>query len=365
MDTQAIFVAMQCGIPVLLWGGPGIGKTSFVNAVTKHTSRYGVTVIASIREPSDFAGLPIVQDSPVDGQLVRLAAPQWAIELIKNKGGILFLDELSTAPPTVQAALLRVILEKQVGEVSLPTDTWIIGAANPVDTSSGTWLLSAALANRMLHIDWKLDTEAWVKGMIEGFETLKGLSELPKGWRSGIPMARNMIASFIRHKPTMLYNRPEDMENAGRAWPSPRTWDMAATVHTAARAAGLDKDNELGLLQATVGEGAALEYHTWERSLDLVDPKYAIENPDTVKFPKRSDQVFAMLVSVVSYAKAHLKPDVWDACWVILGRAAELGHADLAAIPARMLHESRGSGMATPVDIKKFVPILQAAGLIK
>ena len=365
MDTQAIFVAMQCGIPVLLWGGPGIGKTSFVNAVTKHTNRFGVTVIASIREPSDFAGLPIVQDNAVDGQLVRLAAPQWAIELIKNNGGILFLDELSTAPPTVQAALLRVILERQVGEVTLPNDTWIIGAANPVDTSSGTWLLSAALANRMLHIDWSLSVDAWVEGMINGFETLKGLIELPRDWRSGIPASRSIIASFIRHKPTMLYNRPEDMESAGKAWPSPRTWDMASTVHTAARAAKLDKDNELALLQSTVGEGAALEYHTWERALDLVDPEYAIKNSSTVKFPKRSDQVFAMLVSVVAYAKTRLTPNIWDACWEILGRAAELGHADLAALPARMLHESRAAGMSTPVDIKKFVPILQAAGLIK
>ena len=365
VNTNAIFVAMQCGIPVLLWGGPGVGKTSFTNSIASYTKRFGVTVIASIREPSDFSGLPVILDSPNDTQLVRLAPPAWAHELIEHKGGILFLDELSTAPPTVQAALLRVILERQVGEVKLPDDTWIIAAANPVDTSSGTWLLSAALANRMLHIDWNVDVDAWIKGMIEGFGIFHNLTTLPDDWRDGIPAARNLVASFIRHKPTMLYNRPEDIVHSGRAWPSPRTWDMASTVHAACNAAKLSKDDELGLLSATVGEGAAIEYHTWWRSLDLVEPSEALAHQDTVKFPKRSDQVFAMLVSIVTYAKPRMNENIWDASWVIMGRAAVLGHADLAALPARMLAETRTEKLKIPVNVKEFIPILLAAGLLK
>src|SRR5689334_24270832 len=69
------------------------------------------TVIASSREPSDFAGLPIV----VGGE-VRFAPPAWARRLAEAGRGLLFLDELSTAPPAVQAALLRVVLERAVGD---------------------------------------------------------------------------------------------------------------------------------------------------------------------------------------------------------------------------------------------------------
>jgi MoxR-like ATPase len=102
-------VALQAGVPVLVIGAPGIGKTSVTNALAKALNAYHETVIASLREPSDFAGLPII----VDGD-VRMAAPVWAKNLHREckdgRRGILFLDEITTAPPAVQAALLRLCL---------------------------------------------------------------------------------------------------------------------------------------------------------------------------------------------------------------------------------------------------------------
>ena len=104
MNGAETIIAVQSGIPVHLIGRPGTGKTSFVGALGWVTGREVVTVIASIREPSDFAGLPVITKD----DNVKFAPPSWATHLAELGKGILFLDELSTAPPAVQAALLRV-----------------------------------------------------------------------------------------------------------------------------------------------------------------------------------------------------------------------------------------------------------------
>ena len=105
--AEALGVAVAARVPVLLWGAPGTGKTSAIRAMAQTMGLPCETVIASIREPSDFAGLPIVV-----GDGVRFAPPAWARRLAEAGRGLLFLDELSTAPPAVQAALLRVVLER-------------------------------------------------------------------------------------------------------------------------------------------------------------------------------------------------------------------------------------------------------------
>ncbi len=115
--VEALGVAVAARVPVLLWGAPGTGKTSAIRAMAGAMGLPCETVIASIREPSDFAGLPIV----VGGE-VRFAPPAWARRLAEAGRGLLFLDELSTAPPAVQAALLRVVLERAVGDLTLPDE---------------------------------------------------------------------------------------------------------------------------------------------------------------------------------------------------------------------------------------------------
>src|ERR687886_1438906 len=91
---EALSVAVAARVPVLLWGGPGTGKSSAVRDLATTMGWPCEVVIASIREPSDFAGLPVVADGGV-----RFAPPRWAQRLGAAGHGILFLDEISTAPP--------------------------------------------------------------------------------------------------------------------------------------------------------------------------------------------------------------------------------------------------------------------------
>jgi MoxR-like ATPase len=132
--VEALGVAVAARVPVLLWGAPGTGKTSAIRAMAGAMDLPCETVIASIREPSDFAGLPIV----VGGE-VRFAPPAWARRLAEAGRGVLFLDELSTAPPAVQAALLRVVLERAVGDLTLPDEVAVVAAANPPEQAADGW----------------------------------------------------------------------------------------------------------------------------------------------------------------------------------------------------------------------------------
>ena len=109
MDVLSI--ALQTRTPTLIWGPPGVGKTQYVEGLGRALGLPVEVVIASIREPSDFGGLPILENGGV-----RLAPPAWACRLEEAGAGILFIDEISTAPPAVQAALLRVVLDRVVGE---------------------------------------------------------------------------------------------------------------------------------------------------------------------------------------------------------------------------------------------------------
>ena len=169
--SEALGVAVAARVPVLLWGAPGTGKTSAIRAMSNAMGLPCETVIASIREPSDFAGLPIVT-----GNAVRFAPPLWATRLAEAGTGVLFLDELSTAPPAVQAALLRVVLERTVGDLTLPEDVAVVAAANPPEQAADGWDLSAPLANRLCHLAWQTNPRTVADGLADqaGFIGIQG-----------------------------------------------------------------------------------------------------------------------------------------------------------------------------------------------
>jgi hypothetical protein len=316
-------------------------------------------VIASIREPSDFGGLPIINDGDV-----ILSPPVWAKRLAQAGRGILFLDEISTAPPAVQAALLRVVLDRVVGDLPLPPGVAVVAAANPPEQAAGGWDLAAPLANRFCHLAWPLDAATWVDGMLRGWPA-PTVPVLPDGWEAGVLAARALVASFIRHRSHLLLQVPQSEEQAGRAWPSPRSWDMAARLTAAARAACAGEDAEAALVAGCVGEGAALEFLAWRRDLDLPDPEVVLADPGGFQLPARGDRAFAVLAAVAAAAVQRLTRERWLAAWEVLARAAEQGGKDVAAAAARALANARRPDLPLPVkQLQEFVPLLKQAGVM-
>ena len=353
--VEALGIAVAAGVPVLLWGAPGTGKTSAITAMAAGMGVPCETVIAAIREPSDFAGLPIVTAGEV-----RFAPPRWAQRLAVAGTGVLFLDEISTAPPAVQAALLRVVLERVVGDLPLPDGVVVIAAANPPEQAADGWDLAAPLANRFCHLDWTVEPAAFAQGLVSGFEAPQ-VPTLPPDWETEIPYTRSLVAAFINVRPGLACELPSDAARAGRGWPSPRTWDMAARLWAAANAAGASTEAETALLTGAVGEGPGIELLMWHLEMDLPDPEDVLADPDAFEMPERHDRAHAVLSSVAAAVAANATGPRWLAAWKVVGKVGE--HApDVGAVAARVLAQCRPAGVAAPPEVKLFLPLLKDAG---
>lgn len=353
----ALALAARAGVPVLLWGSPGTGKTSAVRDLAEALGWPCEVVIASLREPSDFAGLPVV----VDGE-VRFAPPTWARRLAAVGHGLLFLDELTTAPPAVQAALLRVVLERVVGDLALPDDVAVVAAANPPGEAADGWDLAPPLANRFCHVDWDVDPRAWASGLELGFP-VPATAVLPADWTRSLPAARSLVATFVRARPELALVPPLAAAEAGRAWPSPRTWDMASRLWAAAAAAGVARPVASRLVTGAVGDGAGSEFLAWVDELDLPDPEAVLADPASFELPDRPDRAHAALGAIAAVVAAHPTPERWAAGWKVLGVAGER-LPDVAATAARTLAACRPEGAPPPPELQVFLPVLREAGLV-
>ena len=160
-------------------------------------------------------------------------SPAWARRLAEAGRGLLFLDELSTAPPAVQAALLRVVLERAVGDLTLPDEVAVVAAANPPEQAADGWDLSAPLANRLCHLSWRAHPRSVADGLAGGWAA-PVIPPLPDGWQAEEILARGLVAAFLHVRPALACAPPTDAASAGRGWPSPRTWEMAGRLMAAA-----------------------------------------------------------------------------------------------------------------------------------
>jgi MoxR-like ATPase len=359
---EALATAVAARVPVLLWGAPGTGKTSAIRAMAEAAGWPCETVIASIREPSDFAGLPVVVGTGAETSRVDFAPPRWARRLAEAGYGMLFFDEVSTAPPAVQAALLRVVLERTVGDLKLPDDVAVVAAANPPEQAADGWDLSAPLANRFCHLQWPADARSMADGFAGGWTT-PAPPELAPDWRRRISVSRSWVAGFITARPNLAVDVPTDAAGAGRAWPSPRTWDMAARLLAAAEGTRASELARSLLVRGSVGEGPGVEFLSWLVEVDLPDPEAVLADPDSFILPARGDRAYAALSSVAAAVATDPTVERWAAGWVVFGKAAEAA-PDVAAVAARTLARCRPAGAPVPPQVAAFSPLLRDAGLL-
>jgi hypothetical protein len=169
-----------------------------------------------------------------------------------------------------------------------------------------------------------------------------------------------------------LLHLPKTDAEAGKPWPSPRSWHMAARLMAATKAANAGKDCEIALVAGCVGEGVGIEFLNWRNALDLPDPEYCLKNPDRFKLPERGDRAFTVLASIAGAVANKMTKERYLAAWQIFNHAAQVGQKDVAAASVRTLaRASEGKGFLRDADLRTamaknltpFVEILQAAGL--
>ncbi|WP_285104272.1 MoxR family ATPase [Promicromonospora sp. MEB111] len=365
-QLTALALAVAADVPVLLWGEPGIGKTSAIAQLADSLALPLTTVIASVHEPSDFNGLPVIGDDPARLG-VPMAPPDWAVRLADAGRGLLFLDELSTAPPAVQAALLRVVLERQVGALRLPDGVRIVAAANPRGSAADGWELSAPLANRFVHLPWRHDPDVVVRGLSGTWPS----AVLPRLDAENLPdavaFARRAVCTFLEARPALMHQLPTTETRRGGAWPSPRSWETALRLIAFATAADVDRDVLSLLVKGAVGDGPGFELLAAIDRLDLPDPETLLADPASAVLPERGDLRLAVLDAVVLAVKKRPDEGRWTAAWEVLVRALDTGAPDLLVTPVMTLSTLRRPDWAVPAAIERLavaVPLGKHAGLL-
>ena len=336
---------VDAGVPTLVWGPPGVGKTALIRSLTQRRGWRLVEIIASLHDPTDFNGLPVVQNG-----CVHFAPPDWVYQFGESGQGILFLDELTTAPPTVQAALLRLVLERKVGAHSLPAGVRVVAAANPPDMAANGWELAPPLANRFAHLTYSLDAGEWVKQ----FPSYWGNPPQLEGVVEAVwARARARVAAFISRRPNLLYTYDSSREETRFA--SPRTWDLFSRAWAAAH---LDSSAAGDLAAALVGDAPAAEFSSWLVTLDLREPSEILALGRAYRLPSRGDIAHAELTALAESTEAIESPDAWERAWEVL-RAVANTATDLAALAAGRLLKRGRSLYGTP-DLSGFTEFMSA-----
>lgn len=260
--------------PVMLWGPPGVGKSQMVAQVA---ARHGVPVVdirLSQMEPTDLRGIPFRVDD-----LVEWAVPAILPDTARHgKRGILFLDEITSAAPTVSASAYQLILDRRLGEYRVP-DGWAIFAAGNRQGDRGvTYSMPAPLANRFSHFEVETHLDDWVT------------------WAYTAGIDERLIA-FLRFRPELLFDF--DPAHNPVAFPSPRSWEFA---HRALRKFDAHPAMLLGALQACVGPAAGIELRAFIDNLDNLPDIDAIIAGRAVPVPQETDLQYAVASALVGRA---------------------------------------------------------------
>ncbi|WP_433191899.1 AAA family ATPase [Nocardia sp. CA-107356] len=360
IQLEALTLAVAADLPVLLWGEPGIGKTAALTQLARTLDLPLTTVIASVHEPSDFSGLPIVGDDPAEHG-VPMAPPDWAVRLVRVGRGLLFLDELSTAPPAVQAALLRLVLERRIGSLKLPPGVRIVAAANPRSSAADGWELSPPLANRFVHLQWVHDHDVVVRGL-GGTWPRATLPQLdPEKLTEAVAFARRAVCVLLAARPKLVHQMPSSEARRGSAWASPRSWEMTLRLIAFATAAGSSRDVLSLLVRGAVGDGPGFELLTSLDRMDLPDPETLLADPAGAELPERGDLRQAALDGVVAAVRQRPERSRWDAAWALLVKAIETGAPDLVVVPATTLATLRQGNWEVPASIEKLAGVVSVS----
>lgn len=356
--------AISANVPIFLRGGSGIGKTSIIEQYARASGRHLETIIGSSIAASDVGGFPVHDET---SGTMDYAPLRWARTCAEAPKALIFLGEYNTSPLDVQRAFLRPIQERKVGEQELPDTVSIILDGNRPEFSVGASHLTGPTANRMLHLDWKLDQEAWLSGMLDGFAAGEESFDdtIPPSPRR---RAReiSLIVEFCRKNRDLIEDEPDDPVRAGAGWPSPRSWDNLTKVLSR-----LDEDDLDAIQMAAVGlvgEHAARRYVAWRNVEAQFDLDAILADPGSADWTSMSPEAISTILSSVTatYHGTKKAADWKRAVAVITACAEQIAAKDLCLNAAESILGAAPEGSSIPVKTRNiFAPMLVRIGAWK
>ncbi|MDY7013995.1 MAG: MoxR family ATPase [Cyanobacteriota bacterium] len=256
-------VTHKLEISTTIWGPPGIGKSSIVAQIAEAHKIDFVDVRLSQLAPTDLRGLPVATEG-----ISKWYPPEF---LPRTGQGILFLDELNMAPPAMQGMAQQLILDRRVGSYEVPDGWYIWAACNRKEDRAAVFDMPSPLANRFLHLHVEPDFESF-----KAYALATALHE--------------QIIAFLSFRSTLLHK----LNPQQPAWPSPRSWEMAARLHSAA----MD-------IAPAVGEGAAAEFAAYLQVYEnLPDISVILDGGGkTISFPQEPSVRYAVAIGLAVRAE--------------------------------------------------------------
>jgi hypothetical protein len=229
---RAIRKAIQTRRPVFLWGPPGIGKSDIVKQIGDTAGREVIDVRLALWEPTDIKGIPYYNAEK--GAMVW--APPAELPTDPDSKAIIFLDELNSAPPAVQAAAYQLVLNRRVGTYKLPDGVDVVAAGNREGDRGVTYRMPSPLANRFIHLEAKVDFDDW-----QDWATLNKIHAEVVGY---VAFAKQDLYDF-------------DPKSPSKSFATPRSWSFVSDLLN-------DDDTDIdtlhNLVAGAIGDGLAIKF---------------------------------------------------------------------------------------------------------
>lgn len=229
---RSIRKALQTRRPVFLWGPPGIGKSDIVKQIGDDAGREVVDVRLALWEPTDIKGIPYYNAEK--GAMVW--APPSELPMDPDSTAIIFLDELNSAPPAVQAAAYQLILNRRVGTYHLPKGVDVVAAGNREGDRGVTYRMPSPLANRFIHLEAKVDYDDFVE------------------WATANRIHAEVVG-YVSFAKQDLYDF--DPKSSSKAFATPRSWVFVSDL---LKDDDCDIDTLHNLIAGAVGDGLAIKF---------------------------------------------------------------------------------------------------------
>jgi hypothetical protein len=263
---------------VMLWGQPGIGKSQSVwelqGLLKKNTKKR--VVITDVRlllfNPIDLRGIPVAD---VNKQFAIWLRPKiFDMNPSSDCINILFLDEISSAPQSVQSAAYQITLDRQIGEHKLPENCLIIAAGNRLTDKSVVYKMPKALSNRFLHFEVDIDFESWKKWAIN-----HNINE--------------KVLGFLSFRPELL--NTFDSSNDSLVFATPRSWEIVSNILNNSKK---DINSNALLIKGLISTGVYVEFLTYIKIYKNLPSIADILNGDKVEIPKDVSTLYALVSSI-------------------------------------------------------------------
>ncbi|MFX0091755.1 MAG: ATP-binding protein [Candidatus Hodarchaeota archaeon] len=259
---------------LFFWGPPGIGKSALVRQVGEELNLPVVDIRLSLLDPVDLRGLPVINPEKKQAQWL----PPAFLPKKGSSSGILFLDEINVAPPTIQASAYQLILDRRVGEYELPEGWVVVAAGNRETDRAVVYKMPSPLANRFIHLEIRPDLDTW------------------KQWAFKENISPTVIG-FLNFRPDLLF--AFDPKKNPRSYPTPRSWEFVS------QALQVLKSNPAPVITGAVGDAAGTEFLAFmEMSEKVPDAENILEGRSSA-VPKQHSILYALVGALVARLKLN------------------------------------------------------------